>query len=619
MIGAAVCAAVGLLYSTTLQTDINGLDDLVDVGEFQNALYLWGIVHPTGYPLYLLVGGAFVHFLHFAGVNPAAGASLFSLAGAVAALATFFAALFVQTRQSRLAAAFTLLLASVSAFWMRSIDAEVYTWAFFFIALVLALAIALRSRPGAPLLLGLAFALGTGVAHHRLVGLILPGLVIWIAPEAWRLIRLDRRLILFGLVCFSLPFFVYLYLPLRALVGTYWEFAEADTWTGFWNLFTGRGYLSEGIAIPAGAAALASSFLRVLSIVVEQLTPVGLAAAVLALLALWIAPGTRRLAAFVTAGLGTWFAFALIYPIRDIDAYLVPVTMLFLLTAAAAVGELSKLRPRLPSFAAALALCLAAFIGLHTYPAAYQVGSDRSGRELLDAVQPLSGPQAVLVGPWGPDFFDFWYGKYVTGEIAPPTQVVTPDAPFRRLLNQGFRLYASKDIFYSMPLEEWDRRLGRVHIQSAGHNVVEISNRPMPQQGFESARGEATFGSLVTLLNEQNSVDRSRGVLNLTLYWRAEQAVGADYSVMVHLVDRTEGDRVIAEADSAHPVYGFYPTSRWQKDEIVRDDYQMTFSRGLALDHADLIVGWYRLDIGTSTFQNLGTFRISPPELKTDR
>ncbi len=258
LVGAAVCALVALVYATTLQTDINGLDDLVDAGEFQNALFLWGIVHPTGYPLYLLVGGVFVHVLYALGVNPAAGASLFSLAGAISALALFFASVQFQTRRVELAAVATLLLASIGAFWFRSIDAEVYTWAFFFVALSLYLALTFRAHPTPLRLLALLFATGTGAAHHRLVGLLLPAILVGIAPEAWSLVRAKRRLAVWGVIALLVPFAIYLYLPLRAHFGTEWEFAKADTWTGFLNLFTGRGYLQEAVTIPTDAASLAA-------------------------------------------------------------------------------------------------------------------------------------------------------------------------------------------------------------------------------------------------------------------------------------------------------------------------------------------------------------------------
>jgi hypothetical protein len=33
------------------------------------------------------------------------------------------------------------------------------------------------------------------------------------------------------------------------------------------------------------------------------------------------------------------------------------------------------------------------------------------------------------------------------------------------------------------------------------------------------------------------------------------------------------GDRLIAQADSSAPVYGWYPTSRWSANEVIYDNY----------------------------------------------
>src|SRR3954469_16881438 len=47
----------GLLYGRTLAP---GLGGTIDSAEFQHAAYRLGIVHPTGYPLYLLLARAWI-------------------------------------------------------------------------------------------------------------------------------------------------------------------------------------------------------------------------------------------------------------------------------------------------------------------------------------------------------------------------------------------------------------------------------------------------------------------------------------------------------------------------------------------------------------------------------
>jgi hypothetical protein len=61
--------------------------------------------------------------------------------------------------------------------------------------------------------------------------------------------------------------------------------------------------------------------------------------------------------------------------------------------------------------------------------------------------------------------------------------------------------------------------------------------------------------------------------------WQAQQDHPADYSVAVHLVAHVPPiapEDVIAQADSAHPVDGWYPTSRWVRGEVVHDIYSLT-------------------------------------------
>ena len=82
---AITAVVVACFYFSTLMWDINGSDlrYAVDIGEYQVAMSLWGTVHPTGTPLYMMLGSPVVTMLDYAGVEPTAGASLFSLFWAV--------------------------------------------------------------------------------------------------------------------------------------------------------------------------------------------------------------------------------------------------------------------------------------------------------------------------------------------------------------------------------------------------------------------------------------------------------------------------------------------------------------------------------------------------------
>jgi hypothetical protein len=56
--------------------------------------------------------------------------------------------------------------------------------------------------------------------------------------------------------------------------------------------------------------------------------------------------------------------------------------------------------------------------------------------------------------------------------------------------------------------------------------------------------------------------------VHLTLFWQALIPMDRDYTVFVHLQD-AQG-RIVSQSDHP-PVSGFYPTSSWEKREIVRD------------------------------------------------
>lgn len=90
--GAAAVAPVLAAYLSTLQVEMNGSEHpyATDVGEIQNALPRWGTIHEPGYPLYSLLGSAFVTALRAVGVAPATGASLFSALWGAATVATLY-------------------------------------------------------------------------------------------------------------------------------------------------------------------------------------------------------------------------------------------------------------------------------------------------------------------------------------------------------------------------------------------------------------------------------------------------------------------------------------------------------------------------------------------------
>ncbi len=100
--------------------------------------------------------------------------------------------------------------------------------------------------------------------------------------------------------------------------------------------------------------------------------------------------------------------------------------------------------------------------------------------------------------------------------------------------------------------------------------------------------------------------------LHLTLFWQALSTVEQDYTVFTHLID--EQNHIWAQKDS-QPAAGFYPTSRWRQEEVVRDQYDLIIP-------ADIAVGRYFLEIGlysAATGERLPAFGPEGERLQDDR
>jgi hypothetical protein len=102
------------------------------------------------------------------------------------------------------------------------------------------------------------------------------------------------------------------------------------------------------------------------------------------------------------------------------------------------------------------------------------------------------------------------------------------------------------------------------------------------------------------------------GQLNVLLYWRAKQALAANYKVFLHLVG--EGETIVAQSDS-EPQGSTRPTSRWQQGQMVLDSHTLSVP-------ADTLPGDYALYVGMydpATMQRLPIVDESGQRVSDDR
>lgn len=82
----------------------------------------------------------------------------------------------------------------------------------------------------------------------------------------------------------------------------------------------------------------------------------------------------------------------------------------------------------------------------------------------------------------------------------------------------------------------------------------------------------ARLGENFSLVSYTLNVDRSTRRVHLTLYWQSISKTQADYTVFVHLLDAS--DKIIAQIDR-EPVNASYPTSIWDAQEIIKDEFDL--------------------------------------------
>jgi hypothetical protein len=130
---------------------------------------------------------------------------------------------------------------------------------------------------------------------------------------------------------------------------------------------------------------------------------------------------------------------------------------------------------------------------------------------------------------------------------------------------------------------------------------------PDPQFGTQ-----ARFEDQIHLLGYDLTTSQGGAASSLTiaLYWQAKQPPSADYTVFVQLLDPAGQ---LAVGWDNQPCRNSCPTSTWQAEEIIRDEYRLSLA-GLPSGDYQLIVGMYepisgmRLGVSQSGEETFGDY-----------
>ncbi|MGQ9627074.1 MAG: glycosyltransferase family 117 protein [Anaerolineae bacterium] len=611
----AIASFSFIIYIKTLAPTVL----MADGGEFQFVPYLAGIPHPTGYPLYIMLGWLWSHLLPFGDV--AYRMNLFSALWAAVSVGLFYLAAeeiarpLVPEPLAILGAALgALSLAFSETFWSQATIAEVYSLNGVFVAGIFYMLLA--GRHSLPLI---AFVYGLSLTHHRSMVLFLPAMVAFLWLEG-KLHGKDPAFWLKVLLSFLAPLAIYLYIPLRAPHTPYLRLplSEKETLILYHN--TLKGFLNHVLGQPfAGALSLpdAARLEQAALLFKGQfgwwgpfLGAVGLARLLF----------SRKWSCLVLTTLTflTIIAFNLCYAIGDVYVLFISAYFIFALwlglgaaTLAEGVGwgisrwkgspvrygmwekgyqkVIAGIKGMVSNAVGILLLALPLSLLVFNFGRL-----DRSGdyaardfwREILEAPPP---EEAILVSNDRDEMMPLWYMQYVEGgrpDLLGLFPLIVPEPGYQNigqlvdilLERTGRPVYLIKD----MPGLEIKYKLRQV-----GPLVEVLSPAVMKEPDYPL---EITLAESIRLLGYDlwPQIARPGGELRAALHWQGMRKMGGNFSSFVHLLD-VEGRRW---ASSDHlPGGDYYPTSFWQPGEILRDEHRLSLP-------ADIPPGIYRLRAG---------------------
>jgi len=325
----------GVVFLSAIAVYLPGLSPTVqwgDPAELTTGAYTLGIVHPTGYPLYLLLGKLFT-FLPFGDI--AYRLNLMAAVAAAAAAGVLALAVVEMTRRPVLAFVAGLSFAFAPVFWHHALAAEKYSLHGLFVALILWLVLVWRRTGQARYFVLLSMVVGLSLAHHRMTVLLVPGLVLaFFALEPWRSLRPRHYVVAAAL--FLIGPLLYLYIPIRDAANPALNFArfvgvEVQTPGGFLWYISGALFQQDLSLQPADLwnhlSQMGVSLVKEYSLVLAALALAGMYGQYLR---------DRLLLLTLALFFGATLAFEMVYQIVNISDYFF--VLAFFLTVWAAEG-----------------------------------------------------------------------------------------------------------------------------------------------------------------------------------------------------------------------------------------------------------------------------------------
>jgi hypothetical protein len=389
VVGAGVFVVAAALYTRTLAPSVMP----GDYAEFQMCAAILGIPHPTGYPLYVLLGKLFtllpVGDVAYR-VNLSSAIYMAGAAGLLFAIAARLIASIGARAWWWLAAAGAAFFALSPTVWSMALVARSYALNALLVSAVIFALISWRRTARPRWFYASCALIGLSLAHHGTTYLLLPAYALYlllVEVERGHTFKIQYSIfkirLLLGVLALAAGLSPLLFLVYRFLGGSPYYWGNPATWKDFFNLLTGGPFHNQVMGFGWGSQLDRVTF--GLNELVGQYSIVGILVGLIGLAVLWRAMRPEALLlALMMAGN---FFFAMNYALVGY-LYFIPTYLIFGIWIATGLAWLGKQAATLAGklagskgvvaikgLAAVCLLALAAYAGATRY-----AGLDQSGQ-----------------------------------------------------------------------------------------------------------------------------------------------------------------------------------------------------------------------------------------------
>lgn len=610
-------AMLAIYMRTLLPGTVGG-----DAGELQYAGPLLALVHPTGQPLYVLLGKLWTTLIPFGDA-----AYRMNLLAAISvalgcALLTWFVMRIEANPLPAMAAG--LVLGLGATVWGQAVIADKYGFNVLLASLITGLALwwdKTYDQPGADRrLYMLALAFGLGLLHHRSLALFAPGLGMMalyrLRADAWR----DWRR---ALKCAGLAFVPALvvyptvlpWLRSRHMTPLLWQPQSIRDWIDF--LLERHVLSGEALVFDQGIGQQIEIYARA---IITDYTIIGAALALIGfflLLRKQTGGGVFLAVSYVLLA----FLSANFRGNERQFTYYLPSFVALIYAAGYGLASLwDWAGKRLPiqgeSRRLALAILGACLIGAlpvaqfltayetHRLDAIYgepldiwrqTLKSGDMGARLTGRMEHL--PQNAIVAADWEQVTILWYMQQVEG-VRPDLSILYPIERYADFTDTERPVCLARHL----PVDERWRPTNNGALICLGRDAA----RALPDDitALNVTLVNADGAETLELAGFRLSDPRiSAGThVPLTLVWRALTTPQASYSISIQVLD--ENWNRVWSRDIQSPVMGMYPTSRWTDGEVIEDYHEISIARNMPPGHYLWTVVVYR-QLEDGSFENL--------------